>query len=158
VRGKGLRFAGHPLHAALVHFPMGLLPASLVADLLLVLGVEGAWGPVAYWTLAAGLAGGVAAAIAGLLDLLALPPGHAASRTATAHLVAAGTALTLFLGSLLAREGPDARPGALALVLSALGTVALLAGGWLGGHLVYRYGVGTAPEAPSLNPDRDAPT
>ncbi len=156
--GGGLRFAGHPLHAALVHFPMGLLPASLGADLLLLAGVEGAWGPVAYWTLAAGLAAGFAAAVAGLLDLLALRPGHPASQTAVGHLAAAATALTLFLGSLLVREGPDARPGAWALVLSGVGAVALLAGGWLGGHLVYRYGVGTAPEAPPFNPDRDAPT
>lgn len=145
---KGLRFAGHPLHAALVHFPMGLLPASVAADLLGLLGVGGPWGPMAFWMLAAGLAAGGAAAVAGLIDLLALGAGHPASRTGTAHLAAASTALTLFLGSLLVREGPDATAGAWAVVLSAAGAAALFLGGWLGGQLVYRHGVGTAPEPP----------
>jgi uncharacterized membrane protein len=152
VTRRGLRFAGHPLHAALVHFPMGLLPASLGADLLLVFEVEGAWGPMAYWMIVVGLAAGGAAAVAGFLDLLALPPGHPASPTATAHMVAAGSALTLFLGSLLLRGQPPAPPGGWALVLSAAGALALLAAGWLGGHLVYGHGVGTAPAPPRHQP------
>lgn len=149
---NGLRVAGHPLHAALVHFPMGLLPASLLADVLRLFEVEGAWGPIAYWMIAAGLAAGVAAAVAGVIDLLALRPGHPASRTANAHLVAMGAALTLFLGSLLVRGRPDAPAGAWALVSSAVGAVALLLGGWLGGQLVYRHGVGTDPAPPRDQP------
>lgn len=143
-----MKFAGHPLHAALVHFPMGLWPASVAADLLGWFGVEGAWGAMAYWMLAAGLAAGGAAAVTGLLDLLALPAGHPASRAATAHMAAAGAALTLFLGSLLVRGGPSEPAGGWALALSLAGLAVLLAAGWLGGHLVYRHGVGTSPEAP----------
>jgi uncharacterized membrane protein len=42
-------------------------------------------------------------------------------------------------------------PSTLALALSGLGLAALLIGGWFGGTLVYRFGVGTAFRAPDAS-------
>jgi uncharacterized membrane protein len=56
------------------------------------------------------------------------------------------------------RGRPSATPGGWALALSAAGALALLAAGWLGGHLVYGHGVGTAPRPPDINPERERST
>lgn len=144
----GLFFLGHPLHPALVHFPLGLLPASLVADLVGVLGVTGPWWTLGYWMLAAGLVAGVVAAGVGVVDLFALEPQHPALDVAVRHLIATGGALLLFLVSLLLRGGagtPASGRVPWILVLSTSGVVALSVGGWLGGELVYRHGIGQRP-------------
>jgi uncharacterized membrane protein len=54
---------------------------------------------------------------------------------------------------LLLRAGPAAPPGGLAtvtLLLDIVGTGILTVGGWYGGDLVFRHGVGASPDrAPS---------
>lgn len=139
---------------------MGLLPASVAADVVGALGVEGAWWTIGFWTLAGGLAVGALAALAGLADFVALERDHPATRPSLYHLAATGTALVLFLGSLLVREGPRTPAGsreAWVLLLSGAGLVALLIGGWLGGQLVYRHGVGQRPIEPPPTRERPAP-
>lgn len=146
---RGLLFAGHPLHPALAHFPMGLLPASLAAEALAVFGAAGPWWEMGYWALAAGLAAGVVAAAAGLMDFVGLDDDHPARGTAIRHLTTTGISLALFLGTLLVWGAPGApAPARLpwVLILSAAGVLALSIGGWFGGQLVFRFGVGQRPE------------
>ena len=69
-----------------------------------------------------------------------------ANRTLVLHISSMLTAFACFLASLALRK--QMPPSNLALALSGLGLVALLAGGWFGGTLVYRFGVGTALSAP----------
>jgi uncharacterized membrane protein len=135
---------GHPLHPAVVAVPLGTWSASVLFDLasqvvahpqFLVRG--------AAWLLATGVLGALVAAALGLLDLLAIPPGTAAMRTAVLHAALSSTALVLFTGSLVWRLGrldADGTPGGpLALSLLALAVVG--ASGFLGGELAYRHGV-----------------
>ena len=58
------------------------------------------------------------------------------------------TALAILLVSLLLRLGhlDDAQPPTVAIVLAVAGSVVLLFGGWLGGHLVFGYGVSVDSE------------
>ena len=42
-RGR-LRFLGHPVHPVVTHFPMALLPVSLLGDLL------GVWTDAPFWS------------------------------------------------------------------------------------------------------------
>ena len=88
--------------------------------------------------LAAGAAGAVIAAASGLADWRQV---HGRERrTGLAHAALNSGALGLTLGSLaLRRRG---RRGT-ARALSAAGWMALMAGAYLGGHLVYRRGIGT---------------
>ena len=94
--------------------------------------------------LVVGCATGLAAAGAGLLELLKLSPEGPAMAVANHHMLMALTAWGLYAFSLLLRmEGMQPEPpGALALVLSGLGLVALCVTGWLGGKLVYVHGAG----------------
>lgn len=144
----GVRVAGHPLHAALIHFPMALL--------LLVLPLEAA-GWLGHWreawrfawlAQAAGLAFAVPAAATGLIDLVAqssnpAKPGIAA--TGNLHMLAVTGAVSLLGLSLYLKGGtaPIPPPGLFAtLGLSACATGLLIWGGWLGAEMVYRHRAG----------------
>lgn len=147
-RGEGgrLRLFGHPAHPPMTHLPIGLWAAACLADAAALLRPEHYWWPLAFWCLAAGTAAALPAAATGFVDYLALPADHPAGRTATRHLLVILAAATLFVLSLVLHRGAlegggPARP-ALAVAASGLGLVLLLAGGWLGGELVYGHGLG----------------
>lgn len=140
-----LRIAGHPVHPALVHFPVALWPASLLWDVVGLWRGDPLWWQLSFWCLALGLIAALPAIAAGFLDYASLPNDHPAMGTANAHLAIMAGATTGFLVSLLLRGGPAVSgpsPPLLAVGLSAVGAVLLVVGGWLGGTLVYRYGVG----------------
>lgn len=143
---RGLRLAGHPLHPALVHFPIAFWIASLAAEVA-VLATRGAfWRLAAWWLLVAGLAVAVLTVAAGFVEYSLLPPKHRAFSTATAHMLTMGFSALCFLASSLLRSGPEFAAGSGALACSGLGFLTLLLGGWLGGTLVYRFGVGVEPQ------------
>jgi len=139
------RIAGHPLHPALVHFPIGLWLAAVLGD---VVGwwrsTEVLWSQMSYWCLALGLAAALPAVATGLIEFLALRADDPAIDTATAHMMAMAGAAALFGASWVVRTktGAAMAPTGWALSLSFVGAAVLAVGGWLGGTLVYRYGVG----------------
>src|SRR5947207_14718582 len=64
---------GHPIHPMLVVFPIGLFIFSFVCDLVSTLSADmTTWKTVAFYTMAGGLLGALAAAIPGLIDLFSL--------------------------------------------------------------------------------------
>ncbi len=138
---RGLRVLGHPLHPALVHFPIALWTASLAADGAMIATGAAFWGAAAWWSLVAGLAMAALAATVGFVDYSLLAPKHPAFRTATAHMLAMSLSAVFFFVSAMLRGGPDAVAGSGALVCSGLGFFSLMVGGWLGGTLVYRFGI-----------------
>jgi uncharacterized membrane protein len=132
----------HPLHPALVHFPVACWSLATASDFASLRFGETAW----QWSaglLAVGCGMAVLALVAGLIELVRVPEG-AALRDAYLHMAAMLTAFALFTTRLLLRqEGlQPLPPDGLALVLDAFGFVALAVGGWLGGRLVYGHGVG----------------
>lgn len=139
----------HPLHPALVHYPVACWTLAALADFAGL-----AWHPDWLWPAAAGLAAlgcafGLLAAGAGLLELARLGNGHPATATALWHMLLALTTWCVFAGSLVARVrgGALVPPGTLVFVLDAAGLAGVLATGWLGGTLVYRHGVGVGERA-----------
>jgi len=142
---KRARIAGHPIHPALVHFPVALWSVSWAWDLLGLCTGSALWWQTGFWCLAAGTIMAVPAAIAGAMDFAALEPAHPAESTALRHMLLMGTAFTIYLGAVLVRAGPQVPEGwrfYAALSLSTGGLALLAAGGWYGGRLVYHYGVG----------------
>jgi uncharacterized membrane protein len=128
---KQLRVFGHPLHPATVHFPLAAIALAPAGDLFDGLG---------YYALVAGVALSLPAAVTGFLDYIALPDGPAL-RTGTWHLLVMLTAVGLAGGAIALRPG-GGPPGAWAWGLEISAAVLVLAGGWLGGELVYRHGAG----------------
>src|SRR5437868_6641503 len=71
---EGAKLFGHPIHQMLIVFPLGLLATSLVFEIIhLATGVEH-WADISFWLIAAGVIGGLAAGVSGLIDWLAIPP------------------------------------------------------------------------------------
>lgn len=138
-----LRTRGHPWHPALAHFPIALWTVAVPADLLGWWLGDAFWWQAAYWALAAGLAIGALAMLAGFLDYLGVPKDHPAQDTAVWHMMVMGAAWMLMLFSFAGRElSPEGAPPVWAAVLLLFAWFAVVFGGWLGGTLVYRYGVG----------------
>ena len=132
----------HPLHPALVHFPVACWSLAVVADFASLHFGAAAWA----WSgglLAVGCAMAVVAMLAGLLELARVPEG-VAMRDAYLHMSAMLVALLLFATSLLLRLDhlKPLAPNVASLLLDTGGFLALAVGGWLGGKLVYGYGVG----------------
>ena len=154
------RLLGHPIHQMLVVFPLGLLGASVVFDLL-YRGLDSAqMALVAHYLIAGGLIAGVIAAPFGTIDWLAIPKGTRAKSVGATHAIGNVVVLALFAASWwVRRDAPDA-PSVLAHVLSFGGAALSLVTAWLGGELVDRLGVGVSEgahlDAPSSLRTHDA--
>ena len=136
------KFLGHAIHPILIVFPLGLLATAVVFDIIYLIWGNPDMAGVAYWMMAAGIVGGLLAAPFGLIDWLAIPSGTRAKTIGALHGLAQLAAVLLFAGSWFLRYDLPARPETLASVLSLIGAGVASFGGWLGGELVERLGVG----------------
>ena len=134
-----------PIHPILVHFPIALLALSVVADLgAFFLQIE-SMRSTGWWSLLGAALGGVVTVLAGLYDM------HRADLTEEVHervhrhmkvglaLIAAIAALTLWRW--FGFEQPGLAVTAVYLDCAILTMVLAGFQGWLGGDLVYTYGV-----------------
>jgi uncharacterized membrane protein len=136
------KFLGHAIHPILIVFPLGLLATGVVFDAIYLIWGNPNMADVAYWMITAGIVGGLLAAPFGLIDWFAIPSGTRAKTIGLMHGGANVVALLLFAGSWWLRNDLPARPETLASILSFLGAGMAAVGGWLGGELVERLGVG----------------
>jgi uncharacterized membrane protein len=143
------RLRGHSAHPPLTDFPIALLAISLVWDIVALASGNDIWWQFAFWSQIAGLIAVVPTALTGFIEYIVLPDGHPASGTATRHMLVMITATLPYNGSVVVRGGTKAPEGGtliLAVALNVVGLALLLLGGWLGGELVSRHGLGTAAE------------
>jgi uncharacterized membrane protein len=139
---------GHPFHPVLVTVPIGAWVASVVFDLAAILGDEPkVFAEGAYWLIAVGLVGAVAAAVFGLVDLSTIARGSKAFSIGLVHMTLNLVVVGLYVVNFILRraQGYDDVTG-VALALSVVALAILGASGWLGGKLAYHYGVRVADE------------
>lgn len=142
LQGKPFR---HPLHPALVHFPIGLFILSLVLDIAAYLEVTSndlARG--SYYAIALGLPMGMLAALAGLADRSDIRLDHPSRKTVNLHMTLNIISLGFFGINLFLRSRQlDATAVSLPyLLLSLIGVGMTLVSGYMGGTMVYDDGVG----------------
>jgi uncharacterized membrane protein len=154
---------GHPIHQMLIVFPLGLLATSFFFDIGCRVTHRPGLGVAAYYMIAAGIAGGLLAAVFGLIDWLAIPSGTRAKTIGLWHAGGNVVVLALFAASWWTRRGLAESPPTTAIVLSGLAVGLALITGWLGGELVDRLGVGVddgahldAPSSLSGRPASDS--
>jgi uncharacterized membrane protein len=137
-----VKVLGHALHQMLVVFPLGLLAAAAIFDVIYLISRVPVWTQSAYYMIGAGVIGGLAAAVPGWIDWWAIPKATRAKRVGLLHGVGNVLVLVLFaLGWLLRRPSPAAPPTE-AIMLGLVGLVLAAGTAWLGGELVDRLGVG----------------
>lgn len=141
LQGKPFR---HPLHAFLVHFPIGLFALSLILDFAGLLFPQNGWVRGAYYSLALGIITALVASVPGFVDYTDIRRDHPARRIATAHMGLNLFAVALYGVNLGLRSGAldDVRIGMAPLILSLIALGVLSFSGYLGGHMVYSDGVG----------------
>jgi uncharacterized membrane protein/nitrite reductase/ring-hydroxylating ferredoxin subunit len=136
---------GTPLHAIVIHFPIGLFLLAVIFDLWNVLfdggnqAVRAAFAAIVF-----GLVTALVAAVPGFADWWDIRKDSPAKRTATIHMILNLTAVALFLVSAALRvseRDADEVP-TLAFILGLVAFAALGYSGYLGGTLVYASGVG----------------
>lgn len=132
------RILGHPVHQILIVFPLGLLATSFFFDLAWLARGREQLAIVAWWLIFAGVVGGVAASLFGLIDWLAIPRATRARRVGAFHGGGMVIVAALFAASWLLRRDAPAHPEGLAILLSGLGVVLTVVTGWLGGELADR--------------------
>jgi len=133
---------GHAIHPILIVFPLGLLATAVVFDAIGWVTGNGRWMERSFWMIAAGVIGGLAAALFGLIDWLAIPKGTRARAIGMWHGLGNVVVMLLFIASWLTRLPNPPNPGAFPVMLSLAGALLALVTGWLGGELVERMGVG----------------
>jgi uncharacterized membrane protein len=133
----------HPLHPALVHFPIACWSLATAADMASLWFGEPAW-RLAGVLLVLGTLIALAAMATGFIELLKVGAEHPATRDLNRHMLLMSTAWCLYATSLFLRLQGSAltQPDIVDLSLSVVGFVVLGIGGWFGGKLVYAHGVG----------------
>ncbi len=143
------QFAGHPLHPAMIQFPLALTGVALIFDALALVTGRSYWRREAKHALVAGTVSGLLAAPVGLIDWLALPTKRPAKSYGLVH--GLGNLLILAINgvNIGMRNGDTPSLGRRSgeLSLSLLANLIALATGWLGGELSYRMRVGAEPPA-----------
>jgi uncharacterized membrane protein len=134
---------GHGVHPMLIVFPLGLLATAVAFDILELITGNSDFYVASAYTIAAGVVGGLVAAVFGLLDWLAIPTGTRARQVGLWHGAGNVVVVLAFAVSWLLRATADNwDAGALAVILGFAGLAVAGVTGWLGGELVQRLGVG----------------
>ena len=137
---------GHPVHPAIVHFPIALLLSATIADLAWMAGLTGDT-HIGAVLMAGGLVGGLVAMGAGMADLVRLDQRlvpHAMQHVAVVGLAWLGYGIALFLRKDALTASTTTALGAGAIGASLASALMLAVGGWLGGRLVYTFGANVA--------------
>jgi len=134
------------IHPLLVHFPIALLTLSFLCEAAAVLFKREDLSAAGWWTQLTGTIGLAAAAVSGILagNSVNIPPPakpYLETHQELAFAVATAFALLLFWRFASRTKRPPGRDG-LFLLLFAAGVIALWAGAWYGGEMVYRFGAG----------------
>src|SRR5689334_24446709 len=146
-----MRVLGHPLHAVLVAFPIGLLTLVPFWDALASCGTPGA-SAAGYLSTVAGLVTGSFAVVTGSIDFVRAEKTPAIEKLGLWHAAAAVTALSIF-GIALVLRAKDHTAALPVIALEVAGVACLALTGWCGGHLVFHHGVAVRTSTSSTRGD-----
>lgn len=135
---------GHPIHPALIHFPVALLLAATATDGAYIYTGDFFWARASLWLIGVGALGGWVAGSVGLIDLVAE---RAIRRLITGwnHAILAVLLLSLATFNWTLRvDEPALLLQPWGIYLSLLTAFMILVTSVQGGQLVYEYGVGVS--------------
>ena len=146
----------HPIHPMVVHFPIALLMASVLLDLLAARWHQIGFPEASLYTLIGGLAGAVVSVITGSFAEELVEKSGVPEAALDLHETLGYATLWLFVGLLAIRLGMSRgwlrEIPALSIGVGLVGVVILAATGYYGGSLVYEFGAGVARTLPKIGP------
>lgn len=147
---SNVAIAKHPLHPAIVTFPIAFLVGAAGTDLAYWLTSDPFWARASFWLIAAGLAGGILAALTGMVDFLKIPLVRKRSAGWT-HMILNVIALVLTIFNLVLRwSNPTQTVLPIGLIVLVIVATLLGLSGWYGGELVYRHRVAVIPTSSEI--------
>jgi len=136
----------HPLHPLLVHLPIGLWVGSVIFDIAFMANHQPTVAGASFFCILVGVIGAIIAAPAGLADYFTVPSNTVPKRLATAHMLLNFAIIGIYSINLFTRyrmlDGVPTEVTGGQLFLSLLSIVLLGVSGYLGGLLVFEYGIG----------------
>jgi uncharacterized membrane protein len=134
---------GHPIHQMLIVVPLGLFVIAVVFDVINAFRPIEELSIASFWNILAGAIGAVIAAVFGLIDWTKIPDGSRAKKFGIYHGITNVAVLALFVAAAVMRwDNVSYVATTPALLLELGGFVLGGLGGWLGGELVDRFGIG----------------
>ena len=144
LQGKWLK---HPLHPALVHIPTALWPAAFAFDLLSQFRPDNVFVQLSFYTILLGLLIALLAIPTGFADWTDIRPEKPAWKLGLYHMILNIVVSILWAINAWLRLGSFQTGTSVPLGLFGLSTVAtflLLISGYLGGRMIYAYGISVA--------------
>jgi uncharacterized membrane protein len=135
---------GRPILQVLASFPIACLTCALLTDIAYVQTANVMWADFSDWLLAAGMAGGVVAALAGLVGLLTKRRGRTQRSVWPVVLGSLLVLVIAFLNNLVHSRDAWTSVMPTGLVLSVVTVLMMLATAWLAFSLGHRRGVATS--------------
>lgn len=137
----------HPLHPALVHFPLAFLLGGSAAHMVYAFADSEKIWDFSLWLIGAGLCASLPAVLAGAYDFYVYIIRRKRTEfysKVSLHMMAMISAIFVYATCFIYgfKAGADDVSVSLILVLSLSAAAILIIGGWLGGELVYRHGCG----------------
>lgn len=137
-------FRGHPAHPPLTDASIGSYTAGTVAAVLGWIGLEeAAMAKAAFVAIVIGLVISLATIVTGFVDYLRIRRGTPLWNTATVHWIVMAIANGAFVTAAAMLQGrfDASEMGSGAALMTIVGFVLLLFGGWVGGAVTYVYGM-----------------
>ncbi len=144
LQGKWLK---HPLHPALVHIPTALWPSALLFDVISQFQPENVFVQLAFYAILFGLLVALLAIPTGYADWTDIRPEKPAWKLGLYHMILNVLVSILWginLALRLSRLQADTSVPLGLVGLSAIATLLLLVSGYLGGRMIYAYGINVA--------------
>jgi uncharacterized membrane protein len=140
IQGKPL---GHPSHAMVIHFPVAFYIGAFVFDILSRVGDFKAAPLAATWLIIGAFIATTAAVTTGLVDWFGMVPGSTKRLWATRHMLFQLATFAFFAVNLAVRytDRNLSETKTLPIILGGIGVVLLTIGQYLGGALVYEFGM-----------------
>lgn len=155
---SNVNITDHPLHPMLVLIPAGAWITSFVLDIIFLASGATFWFIAAMWVMVIGIAGAVLAALAGFTDLFTLPMTNEPKRTGLEHMWLNLLITVLYIINVAAVRAPvlfspvrstgviPSDTTAWGFILNIVSILLLVVSGWLGGDMVYRFGIAVPRE------------
>ncbi|RYY66900.1 MAG: DUF2231 domain-containing protein [Chitinophagaceae bacterium] len=141
-----MRIFGHPIHPLLVHFPTALFPVDFVLLLFYRHSGTASYYTASWYCLCAGVAGGAAALLTGLIDGVGVFRRQKEALPALLYHASLNAFVLLSYGVLAAKAAPHFpepfRADNTGILIRVILLAALIFGNYFGGRLVYTYRVG----------------